>query len=96
MAGAAGTVTLVGLPAQGTTISFDPTALIPAERVIQGCHVGSLRPTIDIPRYAEMYLRGQLLLEPLVTRRIGLEDVNEGFAAMTRGEVARAVVEFAA
>ena len=96
MAGPAGTVTLVGLPAQGTTISFDPTALIPAERVIQGCHVGSLRPTIDIPRYADMYLRGQLLLEPLVSRRIGLEDVNEGFAAMTRGEVARAVVEFAA
>jgi S-(hydroxymethyl)glutathione dehydrogenase/alcohol dehydrogenase len=43
-----------------------------------------------------MYLRGQLLLEPLVSARIRLDDVNEGFAAMLRGEVARTVVTFGA
>jgi Zn-dependent alcohol dehydrogenase len=96
MAEAGGTITLVGLPAQGTKVSFDPTALIPAERVIRGSSVGSLRPLVDIPRYIGMYLRGQLLLEPLVSARIRLDDVNEGFAAMLRGEVARTVVTFGA
>jgi S-(hydroxymethyl)glutathione dehydrogenase / alcohol dehydrogenase len=95
MAAPGGTIVLVGLPAQGTRISFDPATLIPGERVIRGSHVGSLRPTIDIPRYAGMYLRGQLLLEPLVSTRISLRAVNDGFAAMGRGEVARAVIEFA-
>ena len=44
-------------------IAFDPTVLIPAEKTISGSHVGSLRPRIDIPRYVEMYLRGQLDLD---------------------------------
>jgi S-(hydroxymethyl)glutathione dehydrogenase/alcohol dehydrogenase len=94
MAAPGGTVTLVGLPPQGTRVSFDPATLIPGERVTRGSHVGSLRPTIDIPRYADMYLRGQLELEPLVSSRIPLSAVNDGFAAMGRGEVARAVIEF--
>jgi S-(hydroxymethyl)glutathione dehydrogenase/alcohol dehydrogenase len=95
MAAPGGTITLVGLPAQGTRVSFDPATLIPGERVIRGSHVGSLRPTIDVPRYASMYLRGQLLLEPLVSSQIPLSAVNDGFAAMERGEVARAVIDFA-
>ena len=41
-----------------------------------------------------MYLRGQLDLETLVSRKISLDDVNEGFAAMERGEVARSVIVF--
>jgi S-(hydroxymethyl)glutathione dehydrogenase/alcohol dehydrogenase len=89
-----GVLTLVGLPAQGTTISFDPTRFTPAEKSILGSSVGSLRPRVDIPRYLTMYERGQLDLESLVSARIGLDEINEGFAAMERGEVARSIVVF--
>jgi S-(hydroxymethyl)glutathione dehydrogenase/alcohol dehydrogenase len=91
---AGGALTLVGLPAQGTTISFDPTRFTPAEKSIRGSSVGSLRPRVDIPRYLTMYQRGQLELDSLVSARIGLDEINEGFAAMERGEVARSIVVF--
>jgi len=42
----------------------------------------------------EHYMQGRLNLDDLVSRRIRLEDINEGFAAMTRGEVARSVIVF--
>jgi len=90
-----GVLTLVGLPAQGTKIEFEPATFTPAEKSIRGCSVGSLRPRVDIPRYVQMYLRGQLDLESLVSAQIALEDINEGFEAMERGEVARSVVVFA-
>jgi S-(hydroxymethyl)glutathione dehydrogenase/alcohol dehydrogenase len=41
-----------------------------------------------------MYQRGQLDLDSLVSARIGLDEINEGFAAMERGEVARSIVVF--
>lgn len=91
---AGGVLTLVGLPAQGTTISFDPTRFTPAEKSILGSSVGSLRPRVDIPRYLTMYQRGQLDLDSLISARIGLDEINEGFAAMERGEVARSIVVF--
>ena len=91
---AGGVLTLVGLPAQGTKISFDPTRFTPAEKSILGSSVGSLRPRVDIPRYLTMYQRGQLDLDSLVSARIGLDEINEGFAAMERGEVARSIVVF--
>ena len=94
MVGIGGKVTLVGLPAQGVRIAFDPTVLIPNEKTIAGSHVGSLRPRIDIPRYVDMFLRGQLDLDTLVSKRITLDEVNEGFDAMQRGEVARGVIVF--
>jgi S-(hydroxymethyl)glutathione dehydrogenase/alcohol dehydrogenase len=89
-----GVLTLVGLPAQGTKIEFEPAIFTPAEKSIRGCSVGSLRPRVDIPRYVQMSLRGQVELDSLVSERIPLEAINEGFAAMERGEVARSVVVF--
>jgi S-(hydroxymethyl)glutathione dehydrogenase / alcohol dehydrogenase len=89
-----GVLTLVGLPAQGTKIEFEPATFTPAEKSIRGSSVGGLRPRVDIPRYIQMYVRGQLDLDSLVSERIPLEAINDGFAAMQRGEVARSVVVF--
>ena len=89
-----GVLTLVGLPAQGTKIAFEPARFTPAEKTIRGSSVGSLRPRVDIPRYLTMYQRGQLDLDSLVSARIDLDSINEGFAAMERGDVARSIVVF--
>jgi S-(hydroxymethyl)glutathione dehydrogenase/alcohol dehydrogenase len=94
MLGPGGVLTLVGLPPQGTKIVFEPATFTPAEKSIRGCSVGSLRPRVDIPRYIQMYMRGRLDLDPLVSARISLDAINAGFEAMERGEVARSVIVF--
>jgi S-(hydroxymethyl)glutathione dehydrogenase/alcohol dehydrogenase len=47
-----------------------------------------------MPRYIDLYLQGRLKLDELVSARIRLDEVNDGFEAMTRGEVARSVIVF--
>ncbi len=61
-------------------------------RTIAGVFMGSARPRVDIPRYVEMWRRGQLDLDGMISRRLPLEDVNDGFRALAAGEVNRAVV----
>lgn len=64
------------------------------EKQIRGSLLGSARPTLDIPHLVDLYLNGQLLLDELVSRRIRLEEINDGIAALRKGEVARSVVVF--
>ena len=61
---------------------------------LRGVQMGATRPRLDIPRYVEMWRRGQLDLDGMVSRRLALDDVNDGFRAMAAGEVNRAVVVF--
>jgi S-(hydroxymethyl)glutathione dehydrogenase/alcohol dehydrogenase len=61
---------------------------------IVGVFMGATRPRVDIPRYVELWQRGLLDLESMVSNVIPLDEVNDGFAALARGEVARAVVAF--
>ena len=60
-----------------------------------GVFMGATRPRVDIPRYIELWERGLLDLESMVSDVIALDGANDGFAALKRGEVARAVVSFA-
>ena len=94
MVGNGGTVVLVGIPAKQATISIRPADLIPREIAILTSHVGSLRPGVDLPRYITLAKRGQLLLDPMVSNRFSLGDINEGFAAMSSGATARSIVVF--
>jgi S-(hydroxymethyl)glutathione dehydrogenase/alcohol dehydrogenase len=47
-----------------------------------------------MPRYVDLYLQGRLMLDELVSRRITLDEINDGFDAMKAGEVARSVITF--
>jgi len=88
-----GTATVVGLFAPGVKASVEGWEFF-LEKKLRGTALGSARIREDIPRLVELYMQGRLNLDDLVSRRIGLDDINEGFAAMTRGEVARSVVVF--
>ena len=59
-----------------------------------GCNYGSIRPQYDIPRYVDLYLNGRIKLDELISRRFRLEEINDAFAAMEAGEVARGIVVF--
>jgi S-(hydroxymethyl)glutathione dehydrogenase / alcohol dehydrogenase len=64
------------------------------EKRIRRVSYGNARPRRDFPLLARTYLDGELLLDELISRRIKLEEINEGFAALKRGETIRSVIMF--
>lgn len=88
-----GTLTIMGLIPGGRVVEL-PGDRFFAERKVQGSALGSNRFRTDMPQYVDMYLDGRLLLDEMISERIGLEDVNRGFARMGSGEHARSVIMF--
>jgi S-(hydroxymethyl)glutathione dehydrogenase/alcohol dehydrogenase len=64
------------------------------EKRIRRVSYGNARPRRDFPLLARAYLNGDLMLDELISCRITLEEVNEGFAALKRGETIRSVITF--
>ena len=93
MARRGGEAIMVGVSPFGAKTSIDTNGLL-AEKTLKGCVYGSIRQRVDIPRYVDLYMAGRLKLDQLVTRTFSLEDINEAFAAMKAGEVARSVIVF--
>jgi len=89
-----GTATLIGMIPVGTKIELHGPDFL-KERRVQGCMMGSNRFRIDMPRLIEFYLQGRLHLQEMVSARIGLGDINDGFDALRRGGIARSVIVFA-
>lgn len=89
---AGGTAVVVGVPPVGSRVTLSASRFL-EERSIRGCLLGSIRPSVDIPRYLELYRRGELKLDELITRHYPLAEVNDAFAALDRGEVARSVID---
>lgn len=88
-----GTVTVVGLVPAGSTISVSTDELF-YERRLQGSVMGSNDFKIDVPRYLEMYRTGLLDLGEMITERIALDEINDGFAAMIAARSPRVLIEF--
>jgi S-(hydroxymethyl)glutathione dehydrogenase / alcohol dehydrogenase len=93
MTGRGGTATVVGMIPLGQNISIPGVALMQEKR-LQGSLMGSNRFPVDMPRLVEFYMQGRLKLDELISRRIRLDQVNEAFAEMKTGEIARSVVMF--
>ena len=64
------------------------------DKVLRGSNMGSNHFRVDMPRFVEFYLSGKLKLDDMISRRIGLEEINEAFDEMQAGTVARSVVVF--
>jgi S-(hydroxymethyl)glutathione dehydrogenase/alcohol dehydrogenase len=93
MLGRGGTATVIGMIPVGTNVEIHgPEFLV--EKTLQGSNMGSNRFRVDMPRFVEFYLQGRLHLDDLISRKIKLEDVNDGLAALETGEVARSVIMF--
>ena len=94
MVGKGGTFVLVGAPAVGKDLSFPGTDLVFGEKRIQGSLMGSNAFRVDMPRYVDFYLSGQLLLDEMITARRSLEEINLCFDEMRAGTSARSVIVF--
>ncbi len=64
------------------------------EKGIRRSSYGDARPSRDFPMLARAYLDGRLMLDELITRRIRLHDINDGFSALRSGQAIRSVVVF--
>ncbi|MGD9715004.1 MAG: zinc-binding dehydrogenase, partial [Thermomicrobiales bacterium] len=91
-----GTATVIGMIPEGQTLDIPGDILMADEKVLRGSNMGSNRFRIDIPRYVDLHLHDRLNLDDLVSARISLDQVNDGYAALNRGEVARSVIVFSA
>lgn len=74
-------------------VGFRWGALMQEKRITRSSY-GGARPQEDFPAMAQAWLDGRLDLDGLITARISLEQINEGFAALKRGEAVRSVVVF--
>lgn len=74
-------------------VSFRWGSLMGERRIVRSSY-GDARPRRDFPWLAREYLRGHLMLDELITRRIRLDEINDGFAGLARGEGIRTVIEF--
>lgn len=89
-----GTTVTVGLPSPSQLFSVPAVSLVAEERTIKGSYMGSAVPSRDIPRYIALYRAGRLPVDRLLTHRLALDDINEGFDRLARGEGIRQVVVF--
>ena len=62
------------------------------EKTVMGCYYGTSNPAVDFPKYANLYAIGKLDLGRLITRHYPLEQINEAYADMLSGTVARGVI----
>jgi NDMA-dependent alcohol dehydrogenase len=90
-----GMAVVVGVSPMTAEVSVPVMSLVYEERVLTGSVYGSSRPHIDIPKLIDLYRAGRLKLDELLTRTYPFDQINEAYAALERGEVARSVVSFA-
>jgi Zn-dependent alcohol dehydrogenase len=90
-----GQAVLVGIPSMDVMLTVPAwVGLILQGKTIKGCWYGSADVRRDVPRLIDLYRRGDLHLDELVSRRIELAEVNDAFRAMAAGEVARSVIVY--
>jgi S-(hydroxymethyl)glutathione dehydrogenase/alcohol dehydrogenase len=87
-----GTVVVVGMPRFDATVTFPAFQLFSDEKRTLGCMYGSAQVRRDFPRLVSLVETGRLDIDSMVSRRIGLGEIDEAFRAMQAGEVIRSVI----
>lgn len=91
---AGGTTVTVGLPAPTAMASISPLGLVAQARTIVGSYLGSAVPERDIPLFVDLWRRGLLPVDELISSRIGLDQINEAMDELADGRAIRQVITF--
>ncbi|MDH3659676.1 MAG: zinc-dependent alcohol dehydrogenase family protein [Alphaproteobacteria bacterium] len=89
-----GTTVSSGLSHPDKTFCIQHVNLVAQEKTIKGSYLGSCVVERDIPHYIDLFQRGELPVDKLISRRIGLEDLNEAFDRLADGSEVRQVIVF--
>lgn len=91
-----GEAILVGVPRMDVMLELNAAfTFLYLNKTVKGCWYGSANIHEDVPKLLGLWKEGQLKLEELISREITIDDVNEAFQAMEKGEVARSVIRHA-
>jgi S-(hydroxymethyl)glutathione dehydrogenase / alcohol dehydrogenase len=89
-----GLCTVAGVAGKGETLDVVPRLLITGRR-IAGSSFGGVKGRDQVPVFVERYLAGEIDVEPFVSHRLGLDEVNRGFELMEAQDGIRSVISFA-
>ena len=87
-----GTTVTAGLPHPDARWQLQHVNLTAEERTVKGSYVGSCVPPRDMPRYIDLYRKGMLPVNKLMSDHIALEQINEGFDNLASGHTVRQIV----
>jgi alcohol dehydrogenase len=89
-----GTTVTAGLPPPNHTFALPQVNLVAEERTVKGSYIGTCVPNRDLPRYIELYRRGKLPVDRLMSSRLKLDEINIGFDRLHEGKAVRQVIVF--
>src|SRR5258708_31739441 len=84
---------IIGVAGAGQEITTRPFQLVTG-RVWKGTAFRGARGRTDVPKIVDWYMEGKIQIDPLITHKLPLDRINEGFDLMTRGESIRSVVVY--
>jgi len=90
-----GTATIIGMVPLGVKIELHGYDFL-RDRKLQGTSMGGNRFRVDMPRLLSLWRQGRLKLDHLISGRIKLGEINEGFAALKSAAPVRQLIDFAA
>ena len=88
-----GSVVTAGLSPSTAEFSFIQSNLVSEEKSIRGSYMGSCVPVRAIPRFISLYKQGRLPVDKLISRKVSLDEVNEGFDRLQNGETIRQICQ---
>ena len=89
-----GMTVTAGLPPPDATLALPLVNLVAEERTVKGSYIGTCVPSRDVPRLIELYQRGRLPVDRLMSGRLTLDEINVGFDRLAEGKAVRQVVVF--
>ena len=90
--GPGGMTVVVGMAAERADIHINALSLPRTERSIVGSWYGSARPWVDFPMLVDLYMNGRLDIDSMISKTYRLEEINEAYADLEKGEFARSVI----
>ena len=91
-----GTAVMIGLGPVGETTPIDMVDMLRNQKSLVASYYGSVSPHATFDKLIDFYLKGKIDVDSLITRSFALDDINEGFDALARGEDGRGVIAFGA
>jgi S-(hydroxymethyl)glutathione dehydrogenase / alcohol dehydrogenase len=89
-----GLCTIAGVAGKGETLDIVPRYLITGRRVA-GSSFGGVKGRDQVPQLVKRYLAGEIDVEPLISHKLELDQVNRGFELMEAQDGIRSVIQFA-
>ncbi len=89
-----GTVCVIGVGGMDQEVSFNAFEIFFSEKNFMGSYYGSVDVRSDFHRMLRLWKAGQLNLEGMISKRMKIDDINDAFTAMKKGETIRTVITF--